>query len=461
MQDGNLRDCGKSLAYRSFSLGAAQRLKPPVPYTASLPMSLAPRSVKEEDFMNEDNRRGVLVLGVGGVGEVVAKGLTRLPEVESIIVADLSLSRAEMVAANLRDPRVRAISVDARDMEAVYRAIPQNCAIVIHAGIPRFNLSVMEACLHRGVHYMDMAADGPVELPGLVTVQRQIREFDQQFKEAGLLALLGIGVDPGVTNILARWASDHLASIDEIVVYDGDNSMLKASYAFALPFSPDTSIEECLQPPLSYLNGSFRTGTALDTGIEVFEFPAPVGALTVRCVSHEEAGTLPIFLPNKELIRCEFKYALPEEYINILRVLKTLGLDSEEAIEINGMKVVPRQVVTALLPTPTDLAHAFEGTSCVGTWVHGQNYEGDIVEWYLYTMGNHATSWKDMEANVTVWQAGLPSVIATQLLFSGDIPERGALVPEKLNPEPWIQKLPQWNMPLFKRELRSTFIKGA
>ncbi|AUW95244.1 MAG: hypothetical protein C7B44_12340 [Sulfobacillus thermosulfidooxidans] len=411
--------------------------------------------------MNGDNKRGVLVLGVGGVGEVVAKGLTRLPAVEAIIVADLSLSRAEMVAAKLHDSRVRALSVDARDVEAVYRAIPDDCAIVIHAGIPRFNLTVMEACLRAGVHYMDMAADGPVELPGLVTVQRQIREYHEKFQSAGLLALLGIGVDPGVTNILARWASDHLASLDEIVVYDGDNSMLKASYAFALPFSPDTSIEECLQPPLSYLNGSFVTGTALDTGIEVFDFPDPVGPLTVRSVSHEEAGTLPVFLPNKELVRCEFKYALPDEYINILRVLKTLGLDSEDAIDINGTKVVPRQVVTALLPTPTDLAHAFEGTSCVGTWVHGQTYDGDMVEWYLYTMGTHAASWRDMEANVTVWQAGLPSVIATELLFAGDIPERGALVPEQLNPEPWIQKLPQWNMPLFKRELRSTVLKRA
>lgn len=411
--------------------------------------------------MNADKRRGVLVLGVGGVGEVVAKGLTRLAAVETITVADLSLARAEMVAANLHDSRVRAISVDARDVESIYRAIPADCAIVIHAGIPRFNLSVMEACLRAGVHYMDMAADGPVELPGLVTVQRQIMEFDRRFKEAGLLALLGIGVDPGVTNILARWASDHLASIDEIVVYDGDNSLLKASYAFALPFSPDTSIEECLQPPLSYVNGAFVTGAALDTGIEVFDFPEPVGPLTVRSVSHEEAGTLPVYLPNKELVRCEFKYALPDEYINILRVLKTLGLDSEEAIEINGMKVVPRQVVTALLPTPTDLAHAFEGTSCVGTWVHGQTHSGDLVEWYLYTMGTHATSWNDMEANVTVWQAGLPSVIATDLLFSGEITETGALVPEQLNPEPWIQKLPQWNMPLFKRELRSSLLKRA
>ena len=411
--------------------------------------------------MSTDQKRGVMVVGAGGVGEVVAKGLQRLPQVSSIMVGDIAEERAQAVVAALNDPRARAVKVDARDTEAVYRAIPADCAIVIHAGIPRFNLTVMEACLKANVHYMDMAADGPVELPGLVTVQQQIGAYHDRFKEQGLLALLGIGVDPGVTNILARWAVDHLASVEEIVVYDGDNSMLKASYAFALPFSPDTSIEECLQPPLSYVHGNFVVGTPLETGIETFRFPDPVGPLTVRSVSHEEAGTLPIYLPNKGLTRCEFKYALPDDYVNILRVLKTLGLDSEEPIEIKGVKVVPRNVVTALLPTPADLAHAFEGTSCVGTWVRGQNYEGDSVEWYLYTLGSHATSWEDMEANCTVWQAGIPSVIAVELMLDGVITETGALVPEQLNPEPWIKKLPQWKMPLYKRELHSSALKGA
>ncbi len=409
--------------------------------------------------MSADQKRGVLVLGAGGVGEVVAKGLQRIPAVPSITVADISEERAQAVVSTLNDPRAHATQVDARDVDAVFHAIPADCGIVIHAGIPRFNLLVMEACLRAGVHYMDMAADGPVELPGLVTVQQQIKEYDQRYKEQGLLALLGIGVDPGVTNILARWAVDHLATVEEIVVYDGDNSMLKASYAFALPFSPDTSIEECLQPPLSYIDGKFELGTPLDTGIEVFNFPAPVGPLTVRTVSHEEAGTLPIYLPKKGLTRCEFKYALPDDYINILRVLKILGLDSEEPIDIKGVKVVPRNVVTALLPTPTDLANAFEGTSCVGTWVRGQTYDGDSVEWYLYTLGSHATSWQDMEANATVWQAGIPSVIAVELMLSREIRETGALVPEQLSPEPWLRKLPEWKMPLYKREVRSSALK--
>lgn len=411
--------------------------------------------------MSTDQKRGVLVIGAGGVGEVVAKGLQRLPNVSSIVVGDIALERAEAVVTALKDSRARAVMVDARDTEAVYNAIPEDCAVVIHAGIPRFNPTVMEACLRAGVHYMDMAADGPVEMPGLVTVQQQIKAYHDRFKEKGLLALLGIGVDPGVTNILARWAVDRLETVEEIVVYDGDNSMLKASYAFALPFSPDTSIEECLQPPLAYTHGSFVVGTPLETGIETFQFPDPVGPMTVRSVSHEEAGTLPVYLPNKGLKRCEFKYALPDDYVNILHVLKTLGLDSEEPIEIKGIKVAPRNVVTALLPTPADLAHAFEGTSCVGTWVRGTTYEGDAVEWYLYTLGSHATSWQDMEANCTVWQAGLPSVIAVELLFEGAITETGALVPEQLNPDPWIEKLPQWKMPLYKRELRSSVLKGA
>ncbi|MCY0897463.1 MAG: saccharopine dehydrogenase NADP-binding domain-containing protein [Firmicutes bacterium] len=401
-------------------------------------------------------RDGVMVLGVGGVGEVVAKGLARLPHLKSIVLADRSAERVEAVKQRIGDPRIRTCVIDARDTEALARELKQDTGIVIHAGIPRFNLQVMEAALSAGCHYIDMAADGPVELPGLVTIQKQMT-YDEVFRSKGLMALLGIGVDPGVTNILARYAKDHMGSIDEIVVYDGDNSVVK-DYPFAIAFSPDTSIEECLQPPLAYRDGAFHRETPLVSGIEEFTFPDPVGKLTVRSVSHEEVGTLPIYLGVEGLRRCEFKYALSDEYVNILSVLHTLGLDREDPVMVNGHPVVPRNVVTALLPQPADLTNALEGTSCVGTWVKGTLPDGTPTEMYLYTMGSHAYSRHDMGANVTVWQAGIPSVIAVDLMFRGMLDVVGTVVPEQLDPTPWVRELPRWGMALYARATHTTEI---
>lgn len=391
-----------------------------------------------------------MVLGVGGVGEVVAKGLQRLDRVGRIVLADRSEERVQRVAAALNDPRVRSVVLDAQDGDAIVRELVQDCQVLVHSGIPRFNLTVMEACLSAGAHYIDMASDGPVELPGLVTVQKQM-SYDAAFRDKGLLALLGIGVDPGVTNILARYAFDQLAELSRIVVYDGDNSQL-SDYAFALPFSPDTSIEECLQPPLRYLAGRFVRGEPLTTGIEEFEFPDPVGRLTVRSVSHEEVGTLPLFLGQKGLRDCEFKYALSEQYVDILKMLHVLGLDREEPVMADGRRVVPRHVVASLLPQPADLVEELNGTSCVGTLAEGQTADGEAVRWYLYTMATHDRSRRDMGVNATVWQAGLPSVIAVDLLLRGVLDDVGARVPEQLDPAPWISELPRWGMPLYLRQ---------
>jgi saccharopine dehydrogenase (NAD+, L-lysine-forming) len=407
-------------------------------------------SVHGHDTLSGEKTHGVMVLGVGGVGEVVAKGLSRLPHVSRIVLADRSPARVEAVATRLHDPRVRTAVIDASDGEAIARELRKDCGVLIHAGIPRFNLTVMTACLAAHCHYIDMASDGPVELPGLVTVQQQMA-YDEAFRAEGLLALLGIGVDPGVTNILARYAADQLERVHRVIVYDGDNSTV-TGYPFALAFSPETSIEECLQPPLRFEDGAFRTGEPLKTGIEVFSFPDPVGPLTVRSVAHEEVGTLPLFLASKGLMYCDFKYALSDQYVEILEVLHTLGLDREEPVTVDGHPVVPRRVVSALLPQPADLTDALNGTSCVGTWVEGVRRDGSPTELYLYTMSAHEDSRRDMGANVTVWQAGLPSVIAVDLLFRGVIRDTGALVPEQLDPTPWIRELPRWGLPLYMRE---------
>lgn len=390
----------------------------------------------------------ILVLGAGGVGEVVAKGLLRIPEVERITVADLSLERAQQVVETLGDARATAMQLNAADTHAIANAAT-DCRILIHAGIPRFNLFVMDACLQAGCHYIDMASDGPVDLPGIITIQKQLT-YDEQFRSKNLLAVLGIGSDPGVTNILSRYAYDRMKTCTEILIYDGDNVEID-DHSFAITFSPETSIEECLQPPLSFVNGKFVTGIPLETGIESFVFPDPVGEVIVRSVSHEEVGTLPLFLKDKGLRRCEFKYGLPEEYVGILKVLKTVGLDSDEEIQVGSKTIVPRKVVASLLPQPFELASMMSGYSCVGTLVRGTDEFDQPLEMYLYTLQSHDYSKAEMGANITVFQAGIPAVVATEMILDGTLTDVGAKAPEQFDPMPWIRRLPAWGMPLFIR----------
>ncbi|MBE3596414.1 MAG: saccharopine dehydrogenase NADP-binding domain-containing protein [Hydrogenibacillus sp.] len=393
--------------------------------------------------------RRIMVLGAGGVGEVVTKGLLRLESVEKIWIADIDEDRAREVADHVSDPRLSPVQMDAGDVPALTAAL-KDCGIVVHAGLPRNNLHVMEACLQSSCHYIDMASDGPVDMPGIVTIQDQL-EYDEAFRARGLMAILGIGSDPGVTNVLARYAYDQLKRMESVVVYDGDNSTVK-NQAFVIAFSPEVSIEENLQPPLIYDRGRWITGIPLETGIEQFDFPSPVGTLTVRSVAHEEVYTIPRFLGQKGLHHCEFKYALSQQYVDILKSLQLIGLDREDPVQVGDVTVSPRKVVASLLPKPASLADSMEGTACVGVKVKGIDERDRPVEMFLYTIQSHEYSRKDMGVNVTVFQAGIPAVVAVELMLGGVLGAVGVCSPEQFDPEPWIERLPRWGMPLYMRK---------
>jgi saccharopine dehydrogenase (NAD+, L-lysine forming) len=392
----------------------------------------------------------VMVLGAGGVGEVVVTGISRLQEVKSIYVADINLERAQEVVVDCNDPRLKAIQLDASNTDAVAEAL-SSCGLVVNAGIPRFNLNVMDACLRANCNYIDMASDGPIDMPGIVTIQQQLK-YQEAFEAKGLLAVLGIGSDPGVTNILARFAYDRMNQVEEIIIYDGDNSIVKG-FKFAISFSPETSIEECLQPPLLFENGEWVNGEALETGIELFSFPNPVGEMTVRSVAHEETYTIPSFLGEKGLKRCDFKYALSDQYVEVLKGLRTIGLDSEEPVKFGNISVAPRKFVASLLPTPADLWESMEGTSCIGVYVKGLDNNNELSEMFLYTVQSHEYSRQDMGVNVTAFQAGVPAVIAASMMIDGTLQEIGTKSPEQLDPAPWIERLPKWGMPLYTRKV--------
>lgn len=382
------------------------------------------------------------ILGMGGVGRVIAKSAAQKGKFDQVICADLDQAIVESALEAINNKNFRGEVIDASNLEQVTK-LAEEADILIHATIPRFNLVVMEACLAGKCHYMDLACETLLELPGKIDISQQF-ELDKQFRDADLLALCGIGIDPGCSNIFARYLADQLDTVEEILIRDADVSYVEG-YKLALYFSPDTFIDECVtEAPLFYENGVFITKDPLQV-IDEFDFPGPVGKVKVYGVSHEEAWTLPRYIKKEGLRNCNFGYGLADELVTMMDVLMTIGLDSDKPINVNGVKVVPRDVVTALLPKPAELAGKIKGNVCVGAYVSGYKDGNKIVK-FMYNNVNHEEAYRLMQEQGTSFQTGVPAALAADLLAEGVIKTRGAVPPEELDPTPFVERLPEYGM---------------
>ncbi len=392
-----------------------------------------------------------MVIGMGGVGSVIAKSLAKTNKFEKVYCADLKQEPIEKVLNYVGSEQFEGLILDAGSPDQVKKAA-EKADLVINATIPRFNLVIMEACLAAKSHYIDLATESMHKNPGRVDITEQYA-LDQAFKDAGLLAVCaGMGIDPGCSNIFARYLYDQMDTVEEILVRDGDASELEG-YSIALSFSPDTAIDECLQPPLLYEEGQFITGTALNPDdVEYFKFPDPIGERKVYAVFHEEVWTIPRYLNGKGLKKCNFKYGLPEDFINFLKAIKMIGLDNPDPIEVKGQKVAPRDVVTALLPEPADLAGKLTGSVCVGTIVKGTK-DGKPVSRFMYNHTSHEEAFQKMGEQGTSYQTGIPPALLADLIADGRISATGVMPPEALDPQPFIDLLPEYGLPFVIEEL--------
>ncbi|MBW6463057.1 MAG: saccharopine dehydrogenase NADP-binding domain-containing protein [Firmicutes bacterium] len=382
------------------------------------------------------------ILGLGGVGRVIAKSAARTGKFAEVICADRESEVVETVISDIESNIFKGIIVDASDLSEVTK-LASEVDILINATVPRFNLIVMEACLAGKCHYMDLACETLLKLPGKIDISEQLA-LDERYKNADLLALCGIGIDPGCSNIFARYLADRMDSVEEILVRDADVSYVEG-YELALYFSPDTFIDECVsEPPLYFEKGSFLTKDPLQV-IEEFVFPDPVGRVKVYGVSHEEAWTLPRYINKEGLQNCNFGYGLADELVTMMDVLRMIGLDSDKPIDVNDVQVVPRDVVTALLPRPADLAGKIKGNVCVGTLVRGYK-DGKKVAKFMYNTVNHEEAYRNLQEQGTSFQTGIPAALAADLLAEGFLKTRGAVPPEALDPEPFVEKLPDYGM---------------
>jgi saccharopine dehydrogenase (NAD+, L-lysine-forming) len=383
----------------------------------------------------------VLMLGAGAVGTVSALKFVQDAMLEQLVIADAVSARASLLADRLCDPRVSYRRLDARDRTAVANAIRDTgTTILLNAALPATNLEVMRACLDAGCHYIDMASAGTDD-DGIPKMDDQFA-LDAEFKAAGRMALLGMGADPGTSNVYAAYAAKHLLDeITELHVRDGDNSVCQGHDGFVAAFSPWVFIDECLCDAVSYRDGRYHLEPPL-TGFEPFDFPE-LGVLNCYYVDHEESRTLPKYFPTARTV--DFKLCMDDVTIETLRVMKRLGLSGKDRVQVGDTTVVPRDVVVSLLPDPRDLAGRMRGKTCVGTLARGRK-NGESRAFYIYNIADHETVFTELGVQATAYQTGIPPVIAARLIHEGRWAGPGVRSPEEFDPDPFLERLAREGM---------------
>ena len=378
----------------------------------------------------------VLVVGTGGVGAAVAAVAKRRDFFERMTFADLDPARPQALVEREGDDRFVAAQVDASSKDSLVGLLRESEAdAILNAADPRFNPPILEAALEYGCTYLDMAMT--LSGPDVMLGAEQLAA-DERWKERGLLALSGIGVEPGLANVFARYAADHLfAEIDEVGVRDGADLVVEG-YDFAPTFSIWTTIEECLNPPLIWEKERGFYTTEPFSEPELFEFPEGIGVIECVNVEHEEVVLVPREI---DCSRVTFKYGLGTEFIDVLQTLHKLGLDSTEPVRVRGVDVAPRDVVAATLPDPATLGDRMRGRTCAGTLVSGKRKDGSDGAVYLYHVADNERTMREYGHQAVVLQTAINPVIALELLAAGTWQGTGVLGPEAFPPDPFLELL--------------------
>lgn len=407
----------------------------------------------------------VLLVGTGGVGEAIAV-IThgRDPKgdwLKKMVLADYSLARAQYVSGRIKDERFPAEQVDARNKEQLMSLIEKHQVdLLFNACDPSFNEILFDVAFEAGIRYMDMALSLSVPHPedpyNKIHIKMGDYQFDQNpaWEEKGLLALVGIGMDPGAVNVLARFGEKHLFDeIDEISIKDGGN-LHAEGYDITFGFSIWTTIDECLNPPFTWEKERGIYVTEPFSEPETFTFPDGIGQQELVSVEHEEIVMLPRTMGDVAK-KMSFKYALGDEFITMLKNLRALRLDDKHS-KVKGTGLSPRDVVGLVAPNPTEVADKMRGKVCVGTQITGKK-DGLDRKVFLYQTTDSEEIMARIGCGAVVGQTGFSPVIALELLAKGVWTGKGVLGPECFDPDPFVQLADEYDFDLGMMELDSPY----
>lgn len=384
----------------------------------------------------------VLIIGAGGVAGVVVKKCAMLPEYFSEIhLASRTLSKCEKLQEEAGKDRVVGVyKVDADQADEVAALIRQvDPALVINVALPYQDLPIMDACLETGVHYLDTANYEPKEEAKFEYSWQWA--YHERFKEKGIMALLGAGFDPGVTNVFTAYAAKHY--FDEIHYLDivdcngGDHGQ-----AFATNFNPEINIREITQRGKYWENGEWHETDPISVR-EDLDYPN-VGVRASYLLFHEELESLVKHFPT--LKRARFWMTFGEQYLTHLRVLENVGMTSIEPVEFQGQKIVPLEFLKAVLPNPGSLAEGYTGMTCIGTYVTGLK-DGKEKTIFIYNNCDHAVCNAEVGAQAVSYTTGVPAMIGASMMLQGHWMKPGVWNMEQFDPDEFMERLNQYGLP--------------
>jgi saccharopine dehydrogenase-like NADP-dependent oxidoreductase len=399
----------------------------------------------------------ILLVGAGGVGAAIAKIASERSFFEVMVVSDFDITRSEDAIEWIRKRHGDEVAakfipakIDASNASNIIELCKHhNITFLLNAVEPKFVPIVFSAAFTAGVGYMDMAMSlsephetDPYHKPGIKLGDAQYA-LNSQWEKAGQLALIGMGVEPGLSNIFAKYAADELFShIDEVSIKDGSNLVIRNEAGveiFAPSFSIWTVIEECLNPPIIYEKDKGWYTTEPFSEPEIFEFPEGIGAVECVNVEHEEIPMLPRTM---DVGKVTFKYGLGSDFIGVLRTLHHLGLDATKPVRVRSasgpVEVSPRDVVVSVLPDPATLGPKMQGKACAGVLVTGKDKNGKERATYIYHAADNAETMSEYEAQCVVLQTAFNPLVALELIAEGKWSGVGVMAPEQFPPIPFL-----------------------
>jgi saccharopine dehydrogenase (NAD+, L-lysine-forming) len=386
----------------------------------------------------------VLAIGAGGVGTSAALIAKRRDFFDAWVIADYDETRASVLAQHVDDARFNGIAIDASSADEVAQACSAlGITHVANFVDPRFVMSIFTGALNAGSNYLDTAMSLSRPHPTDPHNQTGVKLGDEQFAtehhwlDRGLLALCGMGVEPGLSDVLAKYAAQYLFDeVHEIGIRDGANLEVRG-HDFAPTFSIWTTIEECLNPPVIWEKDKGWFTTEPFSGAEVFDFPEGIGPQECVNVEHEEVLLIPRWI---DCTKVTFKYGLGQEFIDVLTTLHKLGLDSTNPVMVKGHPVSPRDLVAAALPDPLTLGDKMTGKTCAGTHVTGIK-DGQPKAVYLYHVTDNEWSMREYGTQAVTWQTAMNPVVALELQAIGAWQGSGVLGPEAFDAAPYVELL--------------------
>ncbi|GAA5139691.1 saccharopine dehydrogenase family protein [Thalassotalea piscium] len=383
----------------------------------------------------------VLIIGAGGVGGVVTHKCAQLPEIFSeIVLASRTESKCKAIAEQVNRP-IKTAQIDADNVPELVKLInAEKPSLVINVALPYQDLTIMDACLEAGVHYMDTANYEPLD-----TAKFEYKwqwAYHEKFEKAGLTALLGSGFDPGATNVftayLAKHYFDEIHELDIIDVNGGDHG-----YPFATNFNPEINIREVTAECRHWENGEFVTTPAMSKKAE-FTCPEEVGTFNIYRMYHEELESLSKHYPT--LKRAQFWMSFSDNYLNHLEVLGNVGMTGIEEVEYQGQKIVPIQFLAKLLPDPSSLGPRTKGRTCIGCVVRGVKGSKERIV-YIYNICDHQACYQEVQSQAISYTTGVPAMIGAMNILNGNWVKPGVWNIEQFDPDPFMDAMNKYGLP--------------